>query len=147
MTLHLRRTPTTLSAQTTFSWKVNSPIRIATPDDQTNNAGQSVSLSISASGSGTLAYSATGLPNGASINSSTGAITGTLSAGGSFAPTVTVGNGTYSNEVTFNWTVSSPISITDQGDQSNNVGDSVSVQISATDTASGTPSFSASGLP
>ena len=137
----------TYSATTSFTWNVNSPISITAPAEQTNNAGQTVSLSVLASGSGTLSYSATGLPAGLSINSSTGVISGTLSDGGSWSPTVTVGNGTYTNTASFNWTVSSPIVITDQGDQSNKIGDSISVQISAVDSASGTLSYSASGLP
>ena len=87
------------------------------------------------------------MPTGLSINSSTGVISGTISAGGSFQPTVTVGNGTYSTSASFNWTVSSPITITDDGDQAFNAGDAVSVPITATDTASGTLTFSASGLP
>ncbi len=137
-------------AETSFNWNVNSPITINTPPDQTNNAGDTVSLAISASdaASGTLTFSATGLPSGLSINTSTGAITGTISDGGSYQPTITATDGTYTGSTTFNWSVSSPIAITDQGDQTNNDGDTgVSVQISATDNASGTVSFSASGLP
>ncbi len=136
-------------AETSFNWNVNSPITLNTPSDQTNNAGDTVSLAISATDatSGTLTYSATGLPSGLSINSSTGAITGTISDGGSYQPTVSATDGTYTGSATFNWSVSSPIAVTDQGDQTNNDGDTVSVQISATDDASGTLSFSASGLP
>ena len=44
----------TSSAQTTFTWNVDSPILVTTPADQTNSAGQSASLAILASGSGTL---------------------------------------------------------------------------------------------
>ncbi len=137
----------TYSGQTAFTWNVNSPVTLTTPNDQTNNAGDTVSLSVVASGSGTLTYSATGLPNGLSISSSTGAITGTLSAGGSWQPTVTVGNGTSSASAAFNWSVGSPITITDSGNQIFNAGDAVSVPITATDTASGTLNYSASGLP
>jgi len=80
-----------------------------------------------------------------SINACTGAVTGTLSAGGSWAPTVTVTDGTYSNSVSFGWTVSSPISIIDPGGQSNSVGDAVSLPIAAS--GGGTLSYSATGLP
>ena len=120
------------------------------PLDQTTPLRRSVSLTISShanSTSGTLSYSATGLAAGLSINSSTGVISGTLIDGGSWQPTVTVGDGTYTSSVSFNWTVSSPIVITDQGDQANKIGDSISVQISAVDNASGTLSYLASGLP
>ena len=74
-------------------------------------------------------------------------ISGTISDGGSFTPTVTVGNGTSSTSASFNWTVGSTITITDNGDQAFNAGDAVSVPITATDTAAGTLTFSASGLP
>ena len=119
----------TYTAQTSFTWNVNSPITITDDGDQTNNAGQTVSVTILASDAalGTLSYSATGLPNGLSINSSTGVISGTLSYGGSWSPTITVTDGTYTNTDTFNWTVGSPILITDQGDQTNKISDSVSV--------------------
>ncbi len=96
---------------------------------------------------GTLTYSATGLPSGLSISSSTGAITGTLSAGGSWQPTVTVADGTYTNTTSFNWTAGSPIVINDPGDQSNTVGNVVSLPVVATDSASGTLTYSISGLP
>ncbi len=130
-----------------FTWNVNSPITINTPDDQTNNAGDTVSLAVVASGGGTLSYSATGLPSGLSINSSTGVVSGTLSAGGFWQPTVTAGDGTYTNNTSFNWYAGSPIVINDPGDQSNTVGDTVSLPVVATDSASGTLTYSISGLP
>ena len=133
-----------------FNWNVNSAVTLTAPADQTNNAGDTVSLAISATDAisgATLSYTATGLPNGLTINSSTGAITGTLSDGGAWQPTVTASDGTYSNAQTFNWTVNSPITITDPGGQANNPSDTVSLQVSAVDTASGTLSFAATGLP
>ncbi len=140
----------TYSNTISFTWNVNSPITINTPNDQTNNAGDSVSLSIpvtDAHTGGTLSYSATGLPNGLSISSSTGAITGTLSDGGSWQPTVTVSDGTYTNTASFNWYASSPIVINDPGDQTNTVGDTVSLPVPMTDSASGTPTYTITGLP
>ncbi len=134
----------------TFNWNVNSAVTLTAPADQTNNAGDTVSLAISATDAisgATLSYTATGLPNGLTINASTGAITGTLTYGGSWQPTVTASDGTYSNSQSFNWTVNSPITITDPGDQVNNPSDTVSLQVSATDTASGTLSYAATGLP
>jgi hypothetical protein len=81
----------TSSAQTSFTWNVNGPVTITNPGDQSNNAGDSVSVQVQAAntGSGTLSYSATGLPSGLSINTSTGLISGTITAGGAFQPTVT----------------------------------------------------------
>jgi uncharacterized repeat protein (TIGR01451 family) len=139
----------TYSAQTTFAWTINDPITIAAIADQSSTEGGTPSLTVSATDthSGTLAYSASGLPTGLSISSSTGAISGTFTAAGSFTPTVTVNDGTYSASLTFNWTVNGPISITDPGVQTYNAGDAVSLPIQATDTASGTLGYSASGLP
>ncbi len=137
----------TYSGESGFTWNVNTPLTINTPADQSNNEGDSVSLTVTASGSGTLSYSASGLPNGLSINSSSGIISGTVSYGGSWLPAVTVSNGTSSSSTTFNWSASGPITITDSGAQQFNAGDAVSIPITATDAATGTLSYSASGLP
>ena len=139
----------TYSAETTFNWNVNGPVAITVPDDQTNNQGDTVSLAVAVSDSagGTLTYSAVGLPNGLSINSSTGVISGTVGDGGSWQPAVTATNGTYSDTESFNWDVNGFVSITDPGDQFNQIGDSVSFQVPAIDAAAGTLSYSASGLP
>ena len=53
----------------------------------------------------TLTYSASSLPTGLSINSSTGAITGTPSAAGSYSMTVTVSDGTATDSESFTWTI------------------------------------------
>jgi hypothetical protein len=79
--------------------------------------GDSVALQVFAQGgSGTLTYSATGLPPGLSINSSTGAITGTVSEGGStggdgegnYTTTITVTDGTLTGTATLNWSIFLP---------------------------------------
>lgn len=58
-------------------------------------AGGAVNATVKASTTtGTLTYSATGLPQGVSINSSTGAITGTPSVPGKYVVTIRVSNGT-----------------------------------------------------
>jgi hypothetical protein len=136
-----------------FRWETSSPVTLTLPGDQTNVEGDTVSLTISASNSssGTLKYSAVGLPSGLMINTSTGAITGTVAVGAALAApynvTVTASEGTYSSSQTFNWTVSSPISITDPGEQGFSEGDSVNLQIRATDSHSGTLSYTAFNLP
>src|SRR5205823_622180 len=128
-----------------FQWNIGNAVSITNPGSQSHAEGATVSLAISASGSGTLTYSATGLPSGLSINSSTGAITGTISAAGAWQTTVTAGNGTASSSVTFVWDVSGAITIANPGSQFFNAGDDAAVKIKAS--GGGTLSYSASGLP
>src|ERR1700761_1932379 len=72
--------------------------------------GTAASLQIKASDSGsgqTLSYSATGLPAGLSINSTTGLISGTPTAAGTSNVTVTARDGTgATGSTSFTWTVS-----------------------------------------
>jgi hypothetical protein len=141
----------TSSASQTFTWTVNSPITLTLPVGQTNTEGDSVSLALSASGGGTLQYSAVGLPTGLKINPSTGVITGTVAAGasttGPYKVTVTVGDGTYNTNQSFIWDVNNPISFTNTGEQFVSVGGSVSLQIAASSGLSGSQLFTAFGLP
>src|ERR1700722_14496244 len=129
------------------------PISLTNPGTQSSTEGGTVSLSLSASDatSGTLTYGAAGLPAGLQINSSTGAITGTVALGaavsGPYQTLVTVTDGTYTNSTQFTWNVSSPVALTNPGTQTNTEGDTVSLSLSATDSTSGTLSYSAVGLP
>ncbi len=139
----------TYDAETGFLWTVNNPIVLTLPFYQSNNQGDTISLAVGATDAtgGTLAWSATNLPSGLSIASSTGVVAGTASAGGFFVPTITVTDGTYSVTGSFYWFVSSTVSITDPGPQINQIGATVSLQVSTADTASGTLSYAAADLP
>src|SRR6202043_260611 len=79
------------------------------PGAQTWTVGTAASLQIQASDSAsgqTLTYSATGLPAGLSVNSSTGLISGTPTAAGTGSATVTAKDTTgASGSATFSWTV------------------------------------------
>ena len=134
---------------------MNSPVQFTNPPSgEQNNVGDSVSVSAAATG-GTITYTETGLPTGLSINSSTGLITGTVNEAGTWQTVITATAGSYSNTAGFEWDVYGPITVTDQGDQVNQIGDVLStsgspptaVVITATDTAAGTLSYSGSGLP
>jgi acetylxylan esterase len=86
-------------------------VSVTNPGSQTSTAGTAASLQIHATDSAagqTLKYSASGLPAGLSINSSTGLISGTPTANGSSTVTVTATDGTgASGSATFSWTVGS----------------------------------------
>ncbi|MGW6014799.1 M4 family metallopeptidase [Streptomyces sp. NPDC055210] len=84
-------------------------VTVTNPGSQSSVVGTAVSLQISASStnSGSLSYAATGLPTGLSISSS-GAITGTPTAAGTYSTTVTVTDSTgATGTASFTWTVSS----------------------------------------
>jgi hypothetical protein len=85
-------------------------VTVTNPGNQSTTVGNSASLQISAgdSAGGTLRYSATGLPAGLSINSSTGLITGTPTTAGSNSVTVTATDSTGpSGSTQFTWTIAS----------------------------------------
>jgi hypothetical protein len=139
-----------------FTWTVNPLVVVDSIDDRSNQEGGSVSFSVTASEPGaTLSYSATGLPTGLSINSSTGLISGTVSAGasahGPFEVDVTVSDGTYRTDALFVWTITHGSNhaptLTNPHTQVNVTGDTVHLALSASDLDSDTLSFSATGLP
>ncbi|MFI5065599.1 MAG: cellulose binding domain-containing protein [Streptosporangiales bacterium] len=86
-------------------------VTVTSPGNQTGTAGTAESVQIHAADSGsgqTLSYSATGLPAGLSISSSTGLISGTPTTAGTSSVTVTATDGTgASGSATFSWTISS----------------------------------------
>ncbi|MER5638762.1 Ig domain-containing protein [Kitasatospora sp. NPDC002227] len=85
-------------------------VTVTNPGAQSTIVNTAASLQISASDSAsgqTLTYSATGLPGGLSINSSTGLISGTPTATGTSSVTVTAKDTTNaSGSASFSWTVS-----------------------------------------
>ena len=86
-------------------------VTVTNPGNQTSTVGTAVSLQIKASDSAsgqTLTYSATGLPAGLSISSSSGLISGTPTTAGSSSVTVTAKDTTgASGSTSFSWTVNS----------------------------------------
>jgi len=85
-------------------------VTVTAPGNQTGTVGTAASLQVNATDSGsgqTLTYSASGLPAGLSINSSTGLISGTPTAAATSTVTVTAKDGSgASGSSTFTWTVS-----------------------------------------
>ncbi|MFT5139912.1 MAG: hypothetical protein ACI9CB_001569, partial [Rhodothermales bacterium] len=98
-----------------FTWIITNAIPVVlSPGNQTDEEGQVVSLPITAwdvDPGETLTYSATGLPTGLSINTSTGLISGTVAVGATalspFIVTVTVNdsNNGSGNTGPFSWAI------------------------------------------
>jgi serine protease len=86
-------------------------VTVTSPGNQTGTVGTAVSLQIHATDSAsgqTLTYSATGLPAGLSINSSSGLISGTPTTAATSSVTVTAKDTTNaSGSASFTWTISS----------------------------------------
>jgi hypothetical protein len=148
-------TPDGLTAFQSTSTSSNT-VTVTNPGNQTTTVGTAVSLQINATDSAsgqTLTYSATGLPAGLSINSSTGLITGTPTTASTNSVTVTAKDTTgATGSAPFTWTINSAtgntVTVTNPGNQTTTVGTAVSLQINATDSASGqTLTYSATGLP
>ncbi len=101
------------TGSTTFTWTVTSPntVTLTNPGSQSSSTSSPVSLTIAGSDSGgaALSYTASGLPPGLSISSSTGVISGTPSSAGSYTVTVSASDSTgATGSTTFSWTVTSP---------------------------------------
>ncbi|NIA28036.1 MAG: hypothetical protein GWP02_08270 [Desulfobulbaceae bacterium] len=131
---------------------VNSPPDVTNPGTQTSETSSLVSLQIVANDvdGDPLAYSASGLPGGVSIDGLSGEISGVPTTIGQYFVTVIVNDGEASTNIEFSWNVTAPNSspdITDPGAQSNDVDSSVSLQIVANDVDGDTLNYSASGLP
>ncbi|MEU5821517.1 M4 family metallopeptidase [Streptomyces sp. NPDC047803] len=83
-------------------------VTVTNPGSQSSVVGTPVSLQVQASStnSGSLSYSASGLPTGVSINASTGVISGTPTTAKAYTTTVTVTDSTgTTGTATFAWTI------------------------------------------
>jgi hypothetical protein len=138
------------------SGSTSNTVTVTNPGNQTGTVGTPASLQISATDSQsgqTLSYSATGLPAGLSINSSTGLISGTPTTAANYNVTVTATDTTGAKgSASFTWDISAAtgntVTVTNPGNQTGTVGTGVSLQIQATDSQSGqTLTYSATGLP
>jgi hypothetical protein len=131
-------------------------VTVTNPGTQTGTVGTAESLQVQASDTAsgkTLTYSATDLPFGLSLSSTTGAITGSPTMAGTYLTTLTVNDGSGASSVNLSWTISpqgtNTITVTNPGSQTGTVGTAITaLQIHATDSAAGqTLTYSATGLP
>ena len=142
----------TNAASQTFDWTITH-VALANPGDQTNTEGDTVSLQLQGhdADGDVVTYSAGSLPPGLSLNSASGLISGTISAGdaanGPYSVTVASRDGTNATSQSFTWTVNPQVALTTIPDQSNNEGDTVFLQVQASDSDSNPLTYSASGLP
>ena len=134
---------------------INDAPVLAPVGDQDSAEGDSVLLILLASDvdGDSLTYSASGLPDGLSINAATGEISGTIAATASgaspFSVTVSVTDGSLDAMRTFAWQVRDTTlpQVTGPGPQSNREGEIVSLPLSATDSDGDVLTYQAAGLP
>lgn len=89
--------------------------KIANPGTQTSVSGSSVNLAIAATTpTGTLTYGATGLPPGLSLNTGTGAITGTPNTVGQYVVTISARNDVATTTTLLAWNIDAPLGATVQ---------------------------------
>jgi hypothetical protein len=143
-----------VTVEQVFTWTVittdRSPVMAAIPD-QYSAQNTSVSLAVSASDpdGNTLTFIAAGLPPGLSINSQSGAISGsTSSTAGNYHVIVTASDGTLAASRAFSWRVdgAAPV-LASIPNQTSNENTTVSLAVSATDPDGDAITFGATGLP
>jgi hypothetical protein len=98
-----------------------------------------------------VTFSASGLPAGLSINPASGVISGTVApgtaTGSPYTVTVAATDGSFSSSEQFSWTITPQVAVVATSGQTNVEGDTVSVQVQATDAGSLPFTYSATGLP
>ncbi len=132
---------------------------VTNPGEQTDDEGDAISLQIVATDPNAgdkLTYTATELPTGLSIDPDSGLISGTIDFGAATgSPYTTMVTATdlslATDSATFTWNVNpaanTPPDVDNPGDQSNDEGDPVSLQIVATDPEMDALVYSADSLP
>jgi hypothetical protein len=131
---------------------VNLPPAIAPFTNQTNSLNTKVSFGFSASDpeGKPLTFSATGLPPGLWINSTSPVIAGTPRTAGVYRVTVTASDGALKTSRSFAWTITNVAqapTLVQPPNQSSKVNDKVSLSLSASGAAGTVLRFSSTGLP
>ncbi|BDV43726.1 sulfurtransferase [Geotalea uraniireducens] len=152
--------PSGAKGTASFSWSVSNVNRapsVTAPANQAGAEGATVSLAIQGSDpdGDTVSYSASGLPEGLSINATSGVISGTIgynaAAASPYTVTITVSDPSGAKgTASFSWSVSNvnrAPSVTAPANQAGAEGATVSLAIQGSDPDGDTVSYSASGLP
>ena len=145
------------SASTNFTLSVTSPapvVVVTNPGSQSYALGQAASLQIHATDSSgaTLTYAASNLPAGLSLDATSGLLSGTPTAVGSFSVSVTASDAA-SNRATVNFTIlitstTAVVTIVNPGNQTATVGTRYALDLQATSTTRFSRiGFSVTGLP
>jgi hypothetical protein len=135
----------------TFAWPDN--VTLTSPGSQSTTVHTTVSLQVQGTSSASypLTFSASGLPTGLSIGSSTGLISGTPTANGIYNVSITAHDESGASSLTsFTWTIhpyNDTVSVTSPGAQGGFREISERVQITATSTGGYKLSYQATGLP
>ena len=146
------------SATTSFTWTIINVVTVPTPSGVTDVTGspispRTVAATDSSSTATLVSWSATGLPTGLSIDTSTGTVTGTpTTAGNYFSVTVTVTDSVgFTGSTHFAWAIGNLVTVSAIADQTSHTAHPVtSIAPSATDsqiTPAVTFTWSATGLP
>ncbi|MEM8859422.1 MAG: putative Ig domain-containing protein, partial [Chloroflexota bacterium] len=133
-----------------FNWIVNAPPSITIVDNQITQLNKSINLNVQASDpeNQAITFDAQGLPNGLSISSSTGKITGTAEKSGNYLVTILAADSRQAEStITFDWLINSPPTIQPIDNLTSKVDTPLSFKIEASDPEEGTLVFAAEGLP
>jgi hypothetical protein len=128
-----------------YTMVMNATPSITTTSLAAGKVGTAYSSDVNASGYPAPTFSASGLPAGLSINSTSGTITGTPTASGAFTPSITATNAAGTDTNSFALTVTLIPSISNTTIPDGKVGTAYSLDINSTGYPS--PTFSATGLP
>ncbi len=149
----------TASAAQTFTWtvsNVNQPPTLTDVPDRTDPENTLIAIALAGAdldADTTLTYSASPLPAGITVHTTTGAISGTLTyaSAGTYPVTVSVSDGTASAAQTFTWTVTNvnqPPTLTDVPDRTDPENTVIAIALAGADLDAGTTlTYSASPLP
>ena len=131
------------SATDSFNWTVTDTIGVTGPGAQSDQSGSTITpLSVTGtdtSSAATLTFSDGGtLPPGISVDSGSGAISGTPTTGGVYSVTITATDGAgYSGSVSFAWVITNVVTPATIGDQAGISGTAITpIDGSAADTSS-----------